>query len=122
MWPTRYRRSAPTAAKSKATRAITVTASTPASTRVRSWARGGRCSVRMARQSGLRGSHRGGLGAGTVDPLGGGGQAQAVADAPLGMDHVRAVLCQFAPQIGDVGGDNRARAAEVVVPHVGQQL
>src|SRR5207244_7263084 len=100
---------APTAAKSKATRASTVTASTPASTRVRSWARRGRWSVRMACQSGCPGcqrSRRGSLGARTVGSLAGAGQAQAIADAPLRVDHVRAVLGQLAPHVGDIGGDD----------------
>src|SRR6185312_17011381 len=107
----RYRCIWVTAATSKAASAASVTAMTPARTRVRSRARrGGRAS--RARRLVLTGCLR----------VAGPGAAQDVTDAALGVDHLRPVAGQLAPQVRDVGGDHCAGAAEVVVPDVVQEL
>src|ERR1700739_3224315 len=101
-----------------------VPASTPTSTRVRSW-------VRCRRSRSLAGGDRPGsplpsgplrrrlcftesLGAGLLRPRGR-GQAQAVAGAALGVDQVSSVLGELAPQVGDVGGHDAVGTAEVVI-------
>src|SRR6266571_6362375 len=114
VWLSRYPRSAVIAAMSKAASATSMTSRTPARTRVRSWARRNRPGVSSARRSRL-----GAIGARRVD---GARQPQAVADGALGVDHVRPVPGQLAPQVGDIGGHHGGGPAEVVVPHVVEQL
>src|SRR6185437_1111583 len=129
VWLSRYRRRAVTAVTSNAARARITTASTPARTRVRSWVRRSRAGVGRTRPRGpmlrgpmLRGLMPRGLRVMEARLSFQIRQAQAVAHRPLGMDDVRPVLGQLAPQVGDVGRDDGAGAAEVVVPHVVQYL
>src|SRR5690348_10801577 len=91
-----------TAAKSKAASAASAMATTAAMTRRRSVARPGSRSGSMV----------------VLRP----GHAQAVADAPLGVDQVGAVPGELAAQVGDVGVHDGARSAEIVVPHVVEEL
>src|ERR1700758_96832 len=49
-------------------------------------------------------------------------QPQAVADGALSVDQVRTCDRELAPQVGHVSGHHRARAAEVVIPHVLEEL
>src|SRR6266516_148437 len=120
VWLSRYPRSAVIAGMSKAASATSMTSRTPARTRVRSWARRNRPGVSSARRnrpgvSSARRSRLGAIGARRVD---GARQPQAVADGALGVDHVRPVPGQLAPQVGDIGRHDGAGSAEVVVPHV----
>src|SRR5580704_2609449 len=94
-----------TAPMSNAAMATSMTITTPAITRSRSCARHSR------RSSAL------GL---IVILLA--GQPQTVADGALGVDQVLAGDRKLAPQVGHVSGHDRARAAEVVVPHVLEEL
>src|SRR5580698_7694006 len=124
VWPSRYPRSAVTAATSNTASATRMTSSTPASTRTRSWEKA--CSRRgpgMRRAACSARSRRLVAICVLLAPRRPGpGQAQAVADRALGVDQVRAVPGQLAPQVSDVGGDDRAGAAEVVVPDMVEQL
>src|SRR5579859_944502 len=118
VWPTRYFFSAVIAAKSKTASTASVIATTPATTLVRSLPRpwvGGRPRRRPLIIIGIP------FIAGVVR-LTWPGQAEAVADGPLGMDQIRPVPGQLAPQVRDVGRHHRSRPAEVVVPHVIKQL
>src|ERR1051326_5801737 len=102
-----------TAPMSNATNATSVTTTTPAITLIRSWARMS-CRGRATARLWLIGN--------PLSWIAGSGQAQAVADGALGVDQLRAVAGQLAPQVGYVGRHDRAGSAEVVVPHVVQQL
>src|SRR5579862_3277902 len=112
VWPTRYFFSAVTAAKSKTASTASVIATTPATTLVRSlprpWVRSRRRPLIIIGIPFIAGVF------GLTWP----GQAEAVADGPLGMDQIRPVPGQLAPQVRDVGRHHRGRPAEVVVPHV----
>src|ERR1700733_15274418 len=116
VWPTRYFFSAVTAAKSKAASTASVIATTPATTLVlslpRPWVRARRRPLIIIGIPFIAGVF------GLTWP----GQAEAVADGPLGVDQIRPVPGQLAPQVRDVGRHHRGRPAEVVVPHVIKQL
>src|SRR4051812_12799038 len=58
----------------------------------------------------------------TSAPLGLSGETQAVADAPDGVDHRRPGCVQLLAQVGDVGLEDVGVAAEVVLPHVLEEL
>src|SRR5690348_14096371 len=96
-----------TAATSNAASATSVTTTTPAITLSRSWTRSSRVSIAVA--GGVRlGVIRARLAFIGADLAGtrlvaGTGQAQAVADGALGVDQLRPVADQLAPQVGDVG-------------------
>src|ERR1700753_378506 len=90
---------------SKAARAASVTATTPASTLIRSWARATRRRRSLRRIVVLRT-----------------GQPQAVTDGVLRVNHVRSAARQLAPQVDDIRGDDLARTVEFLVPHVGEEL
>src|ERR1022692_90339 len=128
VWPSRYPRRAVTAVTSKAAIATSVIARTPARTLVRSWARRSRLGIAAIQRSMIRGqqsivrSQRGRLGLIGTRRFAGAGEPQTVADSALGVDHVRPVAGQLAAQVSDVGRHHRAGAAEVVVPHVVQEL
>src|ERR1700727_943233 len=115
-----------TAPTSNATSAISVTATTPASTFSRSWVPSSRLSSACPPGAALgrTGTGLASTGAGHAGRAGlaGARQAQAVADGALGVDQVRPVAHQLAAQVGDVGRDDRAGPAEVVVPHVVEEL
>src|ERR1700691_6437745 len=99
--------------------ASSVTATTPAIT----LRRNGACSSRLGRvRAGdirlrLIGTRPAFLGAGLACArlVAGAGQPQAETHRALGVDQGRAVTSQFAPQVGDVGGHDRAGAGEGVV-------
>src|SRR5690242_7486781 len=108
---------------------------TPASTRVRSWARPSRRSKAGYRPGllsnigppAVAGAGRAAGPAGPAAFAGAGrladpGQPQAVADPALGVNQVGPVTRQLAPQVRDVGRDDGAGPAKVIVPDMGQQL
>src|ERR1700734_2614862 len=111
---------------SNTVRASSVTTTTPAIT----LSRNGACSSRLGRvRTGdirlrLIGTRLAFIGAGLACArlVAGPGQAQAETDRALGVDQVRPVTGQFAPQVGHIGRHDRAGAAEVVVPHVAEDL
>src|SRR5580704_7383051 len=111
---------------SNTVRASSVTTTTPAITLSRS----GACSSRLGRvrtrdiRLRLIGTCLAFIGAGLACAwlVAGPGEAQAETDGALGVDQVRPVTGQFAPQVGDVGRHDRAGPAEVVVPHVAEEL
>jgi len=108
--------------------ATSVIARTPARTLVRSWARRSRLGIAAIQRSMIRGtqsiarSQRGRLGLIGTRRFAGAREPQAVADSALGVDHVRPVAGQLAAQVSDIGRHHGAGAAEVVVPHVVQEL
>src|SRR5580693_937952 len=111
---------------SNTVRASSVTTTTPAITLRRNVACSSRLGRAGAREIRLRliGTR---LAFVRADPacawlVAGPGEAQAETDRALGVDQVRPVTGQLAPQVGDVGGHDRAGAAEVVVPHVAEEL
>src|ERR1035438_4336901 len=113
-----------TAPTSNATSATSVTTTTPAITLSRNWARSSRLSSARAREAllCLTGTRLAFIWAGLLTGVVGTRQSQAVADGALGVDQVRPVAGQLAPQVGDVARYHRAGSAEVIVPHVVQEL
>src|SRR5580693_4543254 len=111
---------------SNTVRASSVTTTTPAITLRRNVACSSRLGSAGAREIRLRliGTRLAFIGVGLACAwlVAGPGEAQAETDGALGVDQVRPVTGQFAPQVGDVGRHDRAGPAEVVVPHVAEDL